>query len=184
MTERHTINIDTTNFLRACKKIGCPPFFINDFLNYQKNKNWIMNGKQIENPLGVFIQWSRKRKKAMINAGTWYGAKNENWEFTPAVFYGFRPEKNFDTEKYIKALIYKVNYKKPMTPQETEHARQMRIFNEIETLKDDDDTPQPIYRIKCESCGFCKLSFEPFENSFCCVCGVNENFELITKKDF
>lgn len=176
--------IDTTKFLKVCKKIGCPDFFVDDFLSYQNNKNWIMNGERIKKPLGAFINWARKRKRTMLNAGSWRGAKNENWEFTPAVFLGFRNEKNFNTEKYIKRLIYKANYKKPMTQQELKLSEQMGIFKEIESLKDNDEPAKPIYRIKCTSCGFCKLSFYPYEYSFCIVCRTNESFEIITKEDF
>ena len=179
-------------FLKICKRLGFPNFFIEDFLNYQKNRNWILNGKRIKNPAGAFTNWAKARRENMILNNTWHGSKNENWEYTPAVFFGFKKPKDRKTENYIKTLIYKISHAETMTQQENEHAAQMGIYTEIERLEEDfkndnpdeSTTPKNIYRIECEICGFKTLSYEKEKKLFCSPCGKMQDFKQITKKDF
>lgn len=178
--------------LDICKALKFPVFFIEDFIAYQNNKNWIYNGKRINNPAGVFTNWARVRRQSMIANSTWRGANDENWEYTPAVFFGFKKAKSPKTEHYIETLIYKISHAEPMTQQESDHAAQMGIFKEIEILKenykdenpDKTTTPRTIYRVECKKCGFKSLNYKPIENMYCARCGKTQYFEQIIKEDF
>lgn len=178
--------------LDICKALKFPSFFVDDFLAYQKRKNWFHNGEPIKNPAGVFTNWAKVRRQSMIINKTWRGAKDENWDYTRAVYLGFKKAKSPETENYIKTIIYKISHAEPMTQQEIDHAAQMGIFEDIEYLKDEykddnpdkDTTPNTIFIVSCPKCGFRLLSYEPTKDTFCVKCGKSQVFEQITKEDF
>ena len=171
-------------YFALCNRLGFPHFFINDFLKYQEKKKWSINGKDIENPLGVFVAWAKGRRQSMIENGIWRGAKTENWDLTPAVFMGYKKPYNPKNKLYIESLITKVNKGEPLNDQEKDHADQMGIIVIIESLKEKEPdnlnaTPK---RIICENCHLIDFSYLMEKTQFCPRCRKYTNFTL--KKDF
>lgn len=174
---------ENKKFFRICDRFGYPYFFVQDFFKYQDSKKWIINGKNIENPIGVFISWAKARKENMKKNGTWRGAKNENWDLTPAVFMGYKKAINPKNNLYIESLISKINKGERLTSQEKDNANLMGIILTIETLKENepdnkDKTPK---RIICENCGLIDFSYSTEKIKFCPRCNKHQLFT--EKKD-
>ena len=174
---------DIKKLFGFCDRLGFPHFFVNDFLRYQEIRKWTINGNDIKNPIGVFIAWAKGRRQNMIKQGTWRGTKNENWDYTPAVFMGYKKASNPKNQLYIETLIVKVNKGEPLTNQERTIADQMGITAIIENLKEKEPdninaTPK---RIICEECQLIDFSYSTEKRQFCPRCGKTQLFTI--KKD-
>ncbi len=184
MTTATPMTQDVLNKLsRVCDRLGFPKFFIDDFARYQDGKEWTINGNPIENPAGLFTAWAKVRRHSMIDSGIWRGCKNENWDFTPAVFKGYKRASTPENELYIEALMNKVNKGEPLTDQEKDHADQMGIIAIIEDLKEDEPenlncTP---LRIVCEKCGLIDFSYTQEKDKFCPRCKKRQHFTLFKR---
>ena len=184
MTTATPMTQDVLNKLsRVCDRLGFPKFFIDDFARYQDGKEWTINGNPIENPAGLFTAWAKVRRQSMIDSGIWRGCKNEDWDFTPAVFMGYKRASSHENELYIDTLMIKVNKGEPLTEQEKDHADQMGIIETIEELKKDEPenlncTP---LRIACAECKLIVFSYYQEDYRFCPRCEKTQHFTLFTR---
>ena len=175
-----------------CKFQKFPLFFINDFIEYQTAKNWILNGQRIKRPAGAFFKWAKARRERLENAGLWHGEKLKNWDLTAAVFRGYKTAKDPANEKYIEDLAAKVCNGEPLNELEETHARQMGMFKSLNDLDETDETDHEInfkinidYEIEfiCTKCHYRDIGiygnlFPPNETKdiFCPNCYTVEKF--------
>ena len=132
-TDKRNTEIDILkNLFEACKNIKVPIFFIFDFLEYQEERNWEINGVKIRNRIGAFVRYAKARKTRLLAQGSWHGENINDWDLTPAVFKGFFEPSSPKNKAYIERLTRLLVNGEQMTKQEKKDMEQMKMKEALE----------------------------------------------------